>query len=302
MIKIDSKVINAPIRWAGSKKKLLNEMLHAFETDKDVYIEPFLGSGIVLLNVLENQMYRKYYVNDINNNLILFYNTLKNDSAQLIKRIEILCREYNGFSNDEEKWDYFYKKRDSFNKNQIRCVTRSALFWFLMKAGYNGVYRVNSKGKFNVPCGKRDKIVCNKEKMEEISKKIQNVEFSCMDYNLFIDMILEKEKKKSIFMYCDPPYMPETESSQKHILYTQNGFEHERFIEYMDEKCSKADISVMISMAETKNVEQLYKEHVNFNKVKIEEIVRKVNPTKKMKSKEIAFVNYEVDENSMITP
>ena len=220
----------------------------------------------------------------------------------MIKRIEILCREYNGFSNDEEKWDYFYKKRDSFNKNQIRCVTRSALFWFLMKAGYNGVYRVNSKGKFNVPCGKRDKIVCNKEKMEEISKKIQNVEFFCMDYNLFIDKILEKEKKKSIFMYCDPPYMPETESSQKHILYTQNGFEHERFIEYMDEKCCKEDISVMISMAETKNVEQLYKEHVNFNKVKIEEIVRKVNPTKKMKSKEVAFVNYEVDENSMITP
>lgn len=147
MEKIDSKVISAPIRWAGSKKKLLNEMLHAFGADKDVYIEPFLGSGIVLLNVLENQMYKKYYVNDINNNLILFYNTLKNDSAQLIKRIETLCREYNSFSDDEEKWDYFYKKRDSFNKKQIRCVTRSALFWFLMKAGYNGVYRVNSEGK-----------------------------------------------------------------------------------------------------------------------------------------------------------
>ena len=132
MGKIDSKVINAPIRWAGSKKKLLNEMLHAFEADKDVYIEPFLGSGIVLLNVLENQMYRKYYVNDINDNLILFYNTLKNDSDRLIKRIEVLCREYNRLSNDEEKWNYFYKKRDSFNKKQIRCVTRSALFWFLI--------------------------------------------------------------------------------------------------------------------------------------------------------------------------
>ena len=114
MGKIDNKVINAPIRWAGSKKKLLNEMLHAFEADKDVYIEPFLGSGIVLLNVLENQMYRKYYVNDINDNLILFYNTLKNDSDRLIKRIEVLCREYNRLSNDEEKWNYFYKKRDEF--------------------------------------------------------------------------------------------------------------------------------------------------------------------------------------------
>lgn len=301
MGKIDSKVINAPIRWAGSKKKLLNEMLHAFEADKDVYIEPFLGSGIVLLNVLENQMYRKYYVNDINDNLILFYNTLKNDSDRLIKRIEVLCREYNRLSNDEEKWNYFYKKRDSFNKKQIRCVTRSALFWFLMKAGYNGVYRVNSNGKFNVPCGKRNKIVCNKEKMEEISKKIQNVEFSCLDYNVFIDMVLEKEKKKSLFMYCDPPYIPETEASQKHILYTQNGFEHEKFIRYVGEICNKVDISIMISMAETKKVEQIYKEHSYFTKVKIDEIVRMVNPTKKMKSKEIAFVNYKVNESSVIT-
>lgn len=302
MGKIDSKVVSAPIRWAGSKKKLLNEMLHAFEVDKDVYIEPFLGSGIVLLNVLENQMYRKYYVNDINSNLVLFYNTLKNDSVQLIKRIDTLCREYNGFCDDEEKWDYFYKKRESFNKKQIHNVTRSALFWFLMKAGYNGVYRVNSKGKFNVPCGKRDKIVCNKEKMEEISKKIQNVEFFCMDYNAFINMILEKEKKKSIFMYCDPPYMPETESSQKHILYTQNGFEHEKFMGYIDEICNGSDISIMISMAETESVVQMYKEYSRFAKVKIDEIVRKVNPKKQMKSKEIAFVNYKIDENPVITP
>lgn len=201
------------------------------------------------------------------------------------------------------------EKKNLFSKNYLDIIKFLKLV--LLFQIHNTVHRVspstytnrfNSKGKFNVPCGKRDKIVCNKEKMEEISKKIQNVEFFCMDYNLFIDKILEKEKKKSIFMYCDPPYMPETESSQKHILYTQNGFEHERFIEYMDEKCCKEDISVMISMAETKNVEQLYKEHVNFNKVKIEEIVRKVNPTKKMKSKEVAFVNYEVDENSMITP
>ena len=170
-----------------------------------------------------------------------------------------------------------------------------------MKAGYNGVYRVNSNGKFNVPCGKRNKIVCNKEKMEEISKKIQNVEFSCMDYNVFIDMVLEKEKKKSLFMYCDPPYIPETEASQKHILYTQNGFEHEKFIRYVGEICNKVDISIMISMAETKKVEQIYKEHSYFIKVKIDEIVRMVNPTKKMKSKEIAFVNYKVNESSVIT-
>lgn len=96
--------------------------------------------------------------------------------------------------------------------------------------------------------------------------------------------------------------MPETESSQKHILYTQNGFEHEKFMEYIDEICGQTDISIVISMAETDSVVEMYKEYSHFAKVKIEEIVRKVNPQKQMKSKEVAFVNYIVDENSMITP
>lgn len=73
-------------------------------------------------------------------------------------------------------------------------------------------------------------------------------------------------------------------------------------MEYIDEICNKSDIAIMISMAETKSVVQIYKKYSRFTKVKIDEIVRKVNPTKQMKSKEIAFVNYEVGKNSMIIP
>ena len=301
MEKINDNVIAAPVRWAGSKKKLLNEMLHAFKNDKTVYIEPFLGSGVVLLNVLENKMYEKYYVNDINSNLILFYSTLKNNSEQLIKRINALCREYNRIEEDEQKWKYYYKKRDSFNKNQIHNVTRSALFWFLMKAGYNGVYRVNAKGEFNVPCGKRDKLICDEEKLKKIAQKIQTAEFFCMDYKEFIEMVLKKEEKKSMFMYCDPPYIPETESSMKHILYTQNIFKHEDFVKFIDKICKERDVSIMISMAETEQATQVYKSS-RLDKVNIEEIIRKVNPKKQMRSKEVAFVNYKIDENHVITP
>ncbi len=300
MKKIESKVIFAPIRWAGSKKKLLNEMLHAFEKNKTIYVEPFLGSGVVLLNVLENKIYEKCYVNDINSNLILFYSTLKNNVNQLVKKIDGLCREYNSFEKDEQKWEFYYKKRDSFNKNQIQSVTRSALFWFLMKAGYNGVYRVNSKGNFNVPCGKREKIVCNGDALKMISKKIHNVEFFCMDYQQFIDIVLKKEKEKSIFIYCDPPYIPETESSKKHILYTQNGFEHEKFITYINKISNQKKISIMISMAETETVTEVYKSSA-FNKVNIEEILRKVNPKKQIKSKEVAFINYTLKSCEDIT-
>ncbi|MCV38717.1 DNA adenine methylase, partial [Listeria monocytogenes] len=76
-------VITAPIRWTGSKKKLLNEMLLTFDKEKSVYIEPFLGSGTVLLNVLSQNMYKKYYVNDINSNLINFYQILKTEKEKL---------------------------------------------------------------------------------------------------------------------------------------------------------------------------------------------------------------------------
>lgn len=299
MGRIEDKVVPSPIRWAGSKKKLLNEMLQAFENNKKVYVEPFLGSGVVLLNVLENNMYNKCYVNDINSNLILFYSTLKNNVEQLVKKIDGLCREYNSLEDDKGKCEFYYKKRDSFNRNQIHAVTRSAYFWFLMKAGYNGVYRVNAKGNFNVPCGKRDKLVYDKVNLKKISMKIQNVEFFCMDYKSFMNMVLEKEK--SIFVYCDPPYIPETEASRKHVLYTQNGFQHEEFMEYINETCKESDISIMISMAETENVKKIYESSL-LKKVNIEEILRKVNPKKQIKSKEIAFINYNLKptKNSVI--
>ena len=85
---IDSKVLNSPIRWAGSKKKILNEMLNAFKPGKDNYIECFLGSGVVLINVLKNNdklKYKNFYVNDINSNIINFYKLLQKKPEYLIK-------------------------------------------------------------------------------------------------------------------------------------------------------------------------------------------------------------------------
>ena len=87
---IDSKVLNSPIRWAGSKKKILNEMLNAFKPVKDNYIECFLGSGVVLINVLKNNdklKYKNFYVNDINSNIINFYKLLQKKPEYLIKEI-----------------------------------------------------------------------------------------------------------------------------------------------------------------------------------------------------------------------
>ena len=107
---IDSKVLNSPIRWAGSKKKILNEMLNAFKPGKNNYIECFLGSGVVLINVLKNNdklKYKNFFVNDINSNVINFYKLLQKKPEYLIKEIIELATLYNNYDLSKKE-EYYY--------------------------------------------------------------------------------------------------------------------------------------------------------------------------------------------------
>lgn len=291
---IEKKVISAPIRWAGSKKKLLNELFQVFDSKKNVYVEPFLGSGVVLLNALENKMYGKYYVNDVNRNVILFYKTLRDDTEKILVEIAALCTEYNSLQDIESKSQYYYEKRKSFNCDSICDLTRASIFWFLMKSGYNGVYRVNAKGYFNVPCGKRKKIIYDEKKLQKIAGLLKNVKFYCLDYKNFIDLVYEEEKSEEIFMYCDPPYIPETKASETHVLYTKQEFMHKEFVEKMKSISGLNNTSIMISMSESEKVSEIYTTDF-LRKYDINEILRAVNPAKKIKSKEVAFLNYKIN-------
>ncbi|MBC6298692.1 DNA adenine methylase [Listeria booriae] len=290
------KVISSPIRWTGSKKKLLNEMLYTFKEDKEIYIEPFLGSGTVLINVLNNNMYKKYYVNDINSSLINFYITLKEDSNRLANMITIICLEYNALENENEKESYYYEMRVKYNEEDLELYHKSAVFWFLMKSGYNGVYRINLKGSFNVPFGKKETITFDKKNAEYISTLIQPVEFYCMGYKEFSDEISQQIDLKNAFMYCDPPYIPETKSMQNQVLYTKDRFNHSDFISHI---LNTADIfqgfRFMISMSDSLKTNELY-DIWELEKIHICDIIRNVNPTKRFVSKEIAFLNYTVSE------
>lgn len=286
------KVINSPIRWAGSKKKILTEMLETFKEERENYIECFLGSGIVLLNVLNNVdtlKYKNYYVNDINCNIITFYNILKNDVDFLINNIQLLIDEYNVGTMSEKEMLY-YKVREKFNNEDDKNI-KAIYFLFLMKSGFNGVYRENRSGKFNVPFGKKEKIVIDSKYLKEISNKIQRVEF----YNLpYEDFLLEMKRKKAIensFIYFDPPYLPDDASINKtHLLYTKESFNHRHFVEIVLNLQSEY---FMISMSDSQaadavyNNKGLYKEDMN-------EIVRTINPRKIFSSKEIVFTNYKI--------
>ena len=288
---IDTKVLNSPIRWAGSKKKILNEMLNAFKPNKENYIECFLGSGVVLINVLKNNdklNYKNFYVNDINSNIINFYKLLQKKPAYLIKHISELAKAYNSY-NASEKENYYYDLREQFNEEKDQD-NKSILFYFLMKTGFNGVYRENKNGKFNVPFGRKEKIIVNEEYLEELSKLIKPVKFYNLDYKSFLDKMKNDRIIENSFMYFDPPYLPDDLLvSQKQELYTNDTFDHRWFVDKIIDLKGKY---MMISMSDSKQADDIYGKFIKNN---MKEILRTINPIKLFSSTEISFTNYEIE-------
>lgn len=283
------EVLSSPIRWAGSKKRVLNEMLEFFSKNKKNYIEPFLGSGVVMLNVLNNNDYLKYekfYVNDINKNIIDFFKLLKEKPRELVYSLLDIANDYNNKSSQEQELMY-YEIRTKFNQ---LSENKSVYFYFLMKVGYNGVYRENKKGEFNVPFGRKEKIIVNEEYLMSISKLIKKVKFYNMSYEKFIDKMKKENYLDSSFIYCDPPYIPDDDAiNQKQELYTNNCFDHIDFSNMMFE-INGADI--MISMSESSVSKKIYGS--KFYQKKLTDILRTINPKKILKSKEIMFLNFKL--------
>lgn len=290
---IAGKVLNSPIRWAGSKKKILVEMLNAFKPNRENYIECFLGSGVVLINVLKKNNtlnYKNFYVNDINPHIINFYKLLQNNPHHIIKQIGELVEVYNNYDMPKKE-EYYYELRMRFNEEKD-LDNKSILFYFLMKTGFNGVYRENKAGKFNVPFGRKEKIVVNDDYLMELSKLIQPVNFYNLDYKTFLNKMKEDGKIDNSFMYFDPPYLPDDSLvSQKQELYTKDIFDHKLFVKTITELKGKY---LMISMSDSKQADEIYGKFIKNN---MKEILRTINPIKLFSSTEIAFTNYKIELN-----
>lgn len=287
--------INNLFRWTGSKRKLLDSMLEVFD-DTDVYIEPFLGSGIVLLRVLLKKQYKEIYVNDINKNVIDFYILLRDEGEELVNEIKKRKRKYDKLDTLEEKEAFFYNIRNKFNRDKYRenhrgNIIKTVDFWFLMQAGYNGVYRVNSKGHFNVPFGKKEYLIFSEDSFLSSIKALKNtkVYFYNKDYNEFLDELEQKDILKKAYLYCDPPYLPDTKSmDSSKALYTSSGFDHKDFAKKIIELSEKYNFNYSISATENNSSNEIYNEKY-FTKQSISEIIRSVNPKRKLKVKEVLF-------------
>jgi DNA adenine methylase len=209
-----SKRVKPFLKWAGGKTQLLGDIEQQFPyaTDEEfAFVEPFVGSGAVLFWVLNHfPNVQQCVINDINADLINTYHTIRNNVDALIEQLDIWQTEYHALALDQEhKKVYYYAKRAEFNTKQQPDIQQAALFIFLNRTCFNGLYRVNRSGGFNVPIGSyKTPKICDAENLKLVSAALQRVTILCGDF----EQTLEHAQGKTMF-YLDPPYKPLSASS-----------------------------------------------------------------------------------------
>jgi len=227
------------LKWAGGKTQLISEIEKNLPNSTiHTYIEPFVGSGAVLFWVLgEFVLLEKAVVNDINEDLINTYKTIQSTPKELVSILEVLQEEYHSLDNlEDRKKEYYYQKRELFNNRKQNKTEHSALFIFLNRTCFNGLYRVNRKNEFNVPMGSYKKpTICDKSNIFAVSEALQKVELLCGDF----EQTLNYTSANTLF-YFDPPYKPLNETSSFNS-YAKDEFNDDEQIR-LKEFCEKLDL------------------------------------------------------------
>lgn len=228
------------IKWVGGKTQLIESieksLPHNFTQLKNVtYIEPFVGGGAVLFWILQQYPnITNAVVNDINPDLTTAYKTIKETPSELVDCLQIIQDTYLPLS-DEKRKEYYLKQRERFNTKTLDSVENTALFIFLNRTCFNGLYRVNSKGFFNVPFGRySNPKICDKPTIFADSKLLQKVEILTGDFEETL-----KYATKNSFFYFDPPYKPLNQTSAFNS-YSKEDFNDNEQIRLAD-FCKKID-------------------------------------------------------------
>ncbi len=203
------------VKWVGGKGQLLKELENnlprGLDFSKMKYAEPMVGGGALFFNVLNKYDFKEYYISDINPELINAYKVIQKNVEQLILELEALQASYLS-KNDIERKEFYYDIRNKFNLTSLcdkTAIKKASCFIFLNKTCFNGLYRVNKKGHFNVPMGSYKKpTICDAENLRNINKVMQKVKIVYGDYNLSYSFI-----DKDTIVYFDPPYRPISNTS-----------------------------------------------------------------------------------------
>lgn len=296
------------LKWVGGKTQIINKLIMDFPVEINNYREAFLGGGSVLLTLLSYvksgiiKIHGNVYAYDLNEPLIYTYKNIQLHHDELYDTLQTIIKDFNECGNGEinripiditeakiAKENYYYWIRSEYNKlspNDKKGILGSAMFIFLNKTCFRGVFRIGPKG-FNVPYGhyKKPEII-NKEHLEEIHKLIQNVVFESCDFNTSLTIVEPND-----FVYLDPPYAPETNTS--FVGYTKNGFniENHNNLFKLIHILTDTNKKVMLSNADVSLVrENFTNERYNTLPILCKRSINSKNPN--AKAKEVIIRNY----------
>jgi len=296
------------LKWVGGKTQIMNELVKNFPTEMNNYREIFLGGGSVLLNLLSNvkkgiiKVEGDIYAYDLNESLIYVYKNIQINHDELYNEIKKILKDFNECGDGEinrvpknkdeakiAKENFFYWIRSAYNKlssDDKKTIKGSAMFIFLNKTCFRGVFRVGPKG-FNVPYGHyKNPEIINKDHLDKIHALIQGVIFTCSDFK---ESLLKVESND--FVYLDPPYAPETDKS--FVGYTENGFKienHNKLFKMIHE-LTETNKKIMLSNSDV----NLVRENFLNEKYKVVSILCKRSINSKnpeSKAKEVIITNY----------
>ena len=300
-----AKNIQKPfLKWVGGKSQIINEVTSKFPNEINNYHEIFLGGGSVLFALLSLQKEGKVeikgqiYAYDLNESLINIYKNIQSNREKLFEYIEKYWKEYDEITGNEinrkpetlkdakkSKESYYYWVRNSFNKMNKSSIEHSAIFIFLNKTCFRGLYREGPNG-FNVPYGhyKKTPSMITKEELYNISELIKNVIFKCCDFDVSLSNV-----SKNDLMYLDPPYAPE--NSKSFVGYTTDGFSiemHNKLFKKIIEK-EKSGIAFILSNSKVDMVINYFKDY------EIEDVIaRRAINSKNPESKTTEVIIYNL--------
>ncbi len=274
------------VKWVGGKRQLLEQFKlmnlyppEKFDPKTGRYFEPFVGGGAVFFDLLP----KKAFLSDMNNELVITYNVIKNG-------VEFLIKSLKKHKNTKE---YFLKIRAK-DLNKLSDIEIASRFIYLNRTCFNGLYRVNSQGGFNVPfAGNKNPLICDEINLRKISKALKSVEIKKQDYKEVL-----KRAKKGDFVYFDPPYYPINKTSS-FTSYTKESFLEKEQIELRDTfvELTKRGCFVMLSNSDTPFINKIYKEiEIKGKLIRINKVYagRAINSdaSKRGKISEVLITNY----------
>ncbi len=259
------------VKWVGGKSQLVSELEKFIPSDSDrvikKYAEPMVGGGALFFSVLGKYDFDEFYIGDTNAELMNAYKVVRDNVNELIAKLYEMQLAFLPMDENGRKY-HFYAARERFNTLPLSdetAVEKAALFIFLNKTCFNGLYRVNKKGQFNVPMGAyKNPTICDEDNLRNISAVLQNVTIVCGDYTLSKDFI-----DSDTFVYIDPPYRPISQTSG-FTSYNVDCFDdaqQKRLAEFIDE-IDKKGAKIVLSNSDPKNVnpednffDELYKDY-----------------------------------------